>query len=147
VRLEDKGPIRPAPILRRPMQRVSAAIQAWPGIVAATHWHLSRRSEVDGVDFYVGERELGHVHLDGEVHLATSRELRAALLARGLARPFPWYDSWVEATIRTEADADHALWLFGLNHERLRGAPVEAVLARIAGRSPQPSRSPSTSST
>ena len=95
--------------------------QKWPGIIAATHWHLSRRDEVDGADFYIGEQELGHIHLDGEVHLATDLEMRKSLVEAGLARPFPWYKSWVELSIRTEPDAAHAIRLFRLNYCRLTG--------------------------
>ena len=54
--------------LKGPAQSVSAEIQSWPGIIAATHWFLYDRTQVDGADFYVGEKELGHIHLDGELH-------------------------------------------------------------------------------
>ena len=72
----------------------------------------------------MGEQELGHIHLNGEVHLATSLELRKTFLAKKQARPFPYYASWVEASIKTEAQADHALWLFRENYMRLMGGDV-----------------------
>ena len=68
-------------------------------------------------DFYAGDDELGHLHLDGELHLATTIHLRHLLVAARLARPFAFggsYAGWVEASIQNEADADHALWLFRL---------------------------------
>lgn len=135
--LADKGLIAPPPLLEGPMQAASAEIQTWPGVIAATHWHLYRSTEIDGADFYVGEDELGHIHLDGEVHLATSLALREALLAKGLARPFPYYRSWVECSIATEVDARHALWLFELNYRRLRGAKIAELLAEIRPREAQ----------
>ena len=122
IHLAHKGPFRPAPALVGPAGRVAETVAKWPGIIAATHWHLSRRDEVDGADFYIGEQELGHIHLDGEVHLATDLEMRKSLVEAGLARPFPWYKSWVEVSIRDEADADHAIQLFRLNYCRLIGA-------------------------
>lgn len=134
--LAAKGPVRPPPTLAGPAGRVAAVIATWPNVVSATHRHLSRRDEVDGADFYRDDAELGHIHLDGEVHLATTEPLRQALVARGLARPFRWLAGWVEASIETEEEADHALWLFDLNRRRLEGVPLDRLLQDIAARSP-----------
>ena len=124
--LNAKGRFAPPPLLEGPAGRVALEIASWPNVISATHWLLGRPGVVDGADFYVGEQELGHIHLDGEVHLATSLELRKKLLAKNQARPFPYYASWVEASIETEAQADHAIWLFRLNYTRLMGGDVEA---------------------
>lgn len=123
MRLEAKGRIVAPPILRPPLQALSQLIQSWPGIIAATHWHFSRPDEVDGADFYVSAFELGHIHLDGEVHIATDLALRQALLARGLARPFPYYATWVETTVDSMQSAEHAAYLFRHNYDRLQGLP------------------------
>ena len=133
--LPQKGKLQSVPRLADTFEGVSLRIQAWPGIVAATHWHLYHRSQVDGADFYVGDAELGHIHLDGEVHLATTPELRAPLVAAGLARPFTYggsYSGWVEASIKSPADARRAVFLFRLNYDRLQGMPIAALLDRIA---------------
>ena len=122
--LNAKGRFAPPPKLEGPAGRVASEIASWPNVISAAHWRLGRPGVVDGADFYVGEQELGHIHLDGEVHLATSLELRKTLLAKKHARPFPYYASWVEASIETEAEADHALWLFRLNYTRLMGGDV-----------------------
>ena len=53
----DKGPVGPPPILEAPMGQVAAIVAGWPGVVATTHWHFARPSQVDGIDFYVGEEE------------------------------------------------------------------------------------------
>ena len=135
--LKQKGAVRPPPVLAEPFERVSQALQAWPGIVAATHWHLSRNREVDGADFYVGDEELGHLHLDGDVHLATNLALAVPLVEAGLARRFPYggsYAGWVEMSIRTDADAEHAIWLFRLNYDRLSGGAMSGLVERIASR-------------
>ena len=133
MKLADKGPIEPPPVLKGAAQLVSQDIQSWPGIVAATHWFLYDRTQVDGADFYVGERELGHIHLDGEIHLGATRTLAAMLIEHGLADPFEWSDAWVQYPIRKKADVDHALWLFRLhrledgpwaNQDRNRGAAL-----------------------
>jgi hypothetical protein len=58
---------------------------------------------VDGVDFYAGDRELDHIHLDGEIHLRTTRTLGAMLIEDGLADAFKWHDAWVQYPIRKQA--------------------------------------------
>jgi hypothetical protein len=131
MKLVAKGPIKPPPVLKGPAQLVSQDIQSWPGIVAATHWFLHDRTQVDGADFYVGDRELGHIHLEGEIHLGTTRTLAAMLIAHGLADPFKWNDAWVQYSIRTRADVDHALWLFRLGYYRLTGTGIATLRQRV----------------
>jgi len=135
MKLSEKGPLAPAPVLAASLEPLSQTIQHWPGIVTAAHWDLFRVGEVvDGIDFYVGELELGHLHHDGEAHLATSPTLAQALLARHLARPLRWGGpaGWTEYSVRTPVEAAHAQWLFQLNYKRLQGYPEEALLADIA---------------
>ena len=134
MKLEEKGPIKSAPVLAGPGQKTAEAIQSWPTIISATHWDLFNRSRVDGADFYVGEAELGHIHLNGEVHLATTNGLGVALLQRGLVSPLPYgkaYGDWVSFMIRTDADAAHAIWLFRLNYDRLRGESMDVLTERM----------------
>lgn len=135
MKLEEKGPIKPAPMLAGPSQKTIEAIESWPTIISATHWDLFNRSRVDGADFYVDESELGHIHLNGEIHLAATHELGVPLLARGLVNPLPYgkaHGDWVSFMIRTDLDADHAIWLFRLNYDRLRGVPIATLTERIA---------------
>ena len=134
--LEEKGPLAPVPTLSALLEPISQAIQGWPATIAAAHWDLFRVGEVvDGADFYVGEEELGHLHLNGEAHLATSPALGAALVAAGLAHPLRFggaaYQGWTEFSIRTTADAPHATWLFELNYQRLRGRPENELIAEV----------------
>jgi Family of unknown function (DUF5519) len=138
VKLADKGPIKPPPLLKGPAQSVSREIQSWPGIVAATHWFLHDRTQVDGADFYAGDRELGHIHLGGEIHLGLTRTLGATLIERGLAHPFEWHDAWVQYPIRTKADIAHALWLFRLGYDRLTGTDIATLRRRVLGYSVPP---------
>ena len=129
--LEEKGPIKPPPELNRFPQQVSKEIQSWENIIAATHWDLYNRSKPDGADFYIGKEELGHIHLDGEVHLATGKELAAMLIKAGLGKKFPYGSDWVTSLIESAKDAAHAIWLFGLNYKRIKGEPVEALISEI----------------
>lgn len=139
MKLKEKGPFKPAPLLAGPGQKIVEAISSWPAIISATHWDLFNRSRVDGADFYVNEAELGHIHLNGEVHLAAANGLGVALLQKGLVSPLPYgkaYGDWVVLIIRTDADADHAIWLFRLNYDRLQGVSMDALTERIAAHQP-----------
>jgi hypothetical protein len=134
MKLNEKGPIQSAPVLAGPGQKTAEAIQSWPAIISATHWDLVNRSRVDGADFYLNDVELGHIHLNGEVHLAATNELGAILLQHGLASPLPYgktYGDWVKCMIRTDADADHATWLFRLNYDRIQGMPMNTLIGRV----------------
>ena len=116
-----KGPLPPPPTVAARRLGVAGAVAAWPEVEATTHWHLSDQKRVDGIDFYVGPDELGHIHLDGSIHLATTPELGAELVAEGLGRPFPWARGWTTASIR-RLGADAAVALFRRNYDRLRPA-------------------------
>lgn len=116
-----KGPVAAPPALEAPLQVIVDAVAGWPGVNTTVHWHLVDRSRVDGVDFYVGEEELGHLHLDGSIHLATSLELGKALIAEGLAKPFRYQQGWVEEQVR-HVGAESAIALFRRNYEQLRPA-------------------------
>lgn len=131
MRLESKGEIRPPPKLKGPAQSVSREIQSWPGIIAATHWYLYDRTQVDGADFYVGEKELGHIHLDGELHLGLTMGLRRQVIEAGLAEALPWADDWIQAPISNPKEARTAQWLFRLGYDRLMGIPVPELRKRI----------------
>jgi hypothetical protein len=131
MRLESKGKIRPPPRLKGPAQSVSSEIQSWPGIIAATHWFLHDRTQVDGADFYVGEKELGHIHLDGELHLFVTVGLRRRLIDAGLAEALPWSDDCVQAPISSRREARNAVWLFRLAYDRLQGIPIPDLRRRI----------------
>jgi Family of unknown function (DUF5519) len=120
--LEQKGPLAPPPVLEGPSRGVSKTIASWPGVIAAAHWHLYNENSVDGADFYVGARELGHIHLDGEVHLATDQALHDEFIASGEAERFPYggtYSTWTLIRIDSKADAERATRLIRRNYERL----------------------------
>ena len=96
---EAKGPLAAPPALHGPLQAVVDAVSGWPGVQATTHWHFSSHKRVDGVDFYVGPDELGHLHLDGSIHLATPPDLGAELVVEGLGRPVRWGQGWAAARV------------------------------------------------
>ena len=122
---EAKGPLVPPPALEGPLQAVADVVAAWPEVEATTHWHLCDRDRVDGIDFYVGPDELGHLHLDGSIHLATTPELGAKLVAEGIGRPFPWAHGWTMASV-SRLGVDEAVLLFRRNYDRLRPVATDS---------------------
>lgn len=131
MKLEEKGQLLPPPILSKYPQMVSEEIQKWGGIIAATHWHLYDKTKADGADFYVGEKELGHIHLDSWVHLATSKELAHVMLKNKIAEKFPYGQNWVMFSIASEQDVKKAILLFQLNYNRLNGEPIDALISKL----------------
>jgi Family of unknown function (DUF5519) len=67
-----------------------------------------------------------------EIHLGTTKALRDALIEQRLAEPFEWHEAWVQFSIRSKADAEHALWLFRLAYDRLSGAKAASLKQRVA---------------
>jgi len=114
-----KGPIAPPPALAGKLKAVADAVAAWPEVEATVHWRFDQPDRVDGVDFYVGPDELGHIHLDGSIHLATPPWLGSALVAEGLGKPFVWARGWTVASIH-RLGVDRSVALFRRNYDRLR---------------------------
>jgi hypothetical protein len=131
MKLEDKGQILPAPVLSKYPQMVSEEIQKWSNIISATHWDLYDRTKVDGADFYVGKKELGHIHLDGWVHLATNKALAQVMLKNKLAENFPYAQNWVMFSIAKKLDVKKAILLFQLNYDRLNGDPIDTLISKL----------------
>ena len=139
IHLRNEGPVQPAPRLRGLAQEVLTAVQSWPRILSATHWQRGNPTGVDGAEFHVEEAgELGHIHLDGEVHLALTRTLRDQLVDLHLARPFVWDKAWITAPVTAPGEADQAIWLFRLAYDRLCGTPEEVLSRRILERAASP---------
>lgn len=129
MRLEAKGPISPAPQFAGALRKVAHTVAAWPGVISAAHWDLYEPTRTDGADFYLGEREIGHLHFYGEAHVATNPDLRDDLLRRGVAQRFryaadPTYAGWVQCGIRSMNDAVAAIECFRMNYQRLSGSRV-----------------------
>lgn len=129
MKLAEKGKIIPPPVLSKYSEMVSQQVQQWPGIISATHWEIWNRNKPNGADFYVGELELGHIHLDGSLHIPSTQQFSQALIKAGLAQTFPYGENWVQYKIADEKGATHATWLFKLHYDKLCGADI-AILAR-----------------
>ena len=116
---EAKGPIAAPPALGGLLKVVADVVAEWRDVKSTTHWRFDAPHRVDGVDFYVGSNELGHIHLDGSIHLATTSQLCAELVAEGLGKPFRWGRGWTVANVN-QLGAEKSVRLFRRNYERLR---------------------------
>jgi len=126
-----KGRVAPPPVLSPAAQRVADAVGALPGVIVQAHWEIGSQRDINGTDFYVGEVELGHIHLEGEAHVPIGEELARVLVKAKQAKRFHWNPAFVVAD--TE-DHDRAMWLFELRHAQIAGATDEELRARIASR-------------
>ena len=141
MKLSAKGRYAAPPALPTHAQSVSEALARWPDVHPRTHWLLGDESQVDGADFYVGEEEMGHLHLDGDAHIAVTKALRDTLVAVGAAMPFRWSPKFVVFRVRTAEGAAHALRLFALAYDQLRATPEPELLIRARALGPPPAAS------
>lgn len=123
-----KGRVAPPPRLEGPAQAVSERVATLPGVTVQAHWEIGSQTEVNGTDFYVGEDELGHIHLDGEAHVPVGHDLAAVLIRARLARRFHWSREFV--ALDTD-DVSHAAWVFGLRRAQIDGVGHAELCERV----------------
>lgn len=116
-----KGPRAPPLRLSGELQFVVDAVSAWPGVEATTHWHFADQTRVDGVDFYVGPDELGRLHLEGSIHLATTPALQLDPIGERLGAPFVYARGWTQSSVK-RLGVSGAVALFRRDYDRLRPA-------------------------
>jgi hypothetical protein len=96
----------------------------WPGVEIGEH-------RFGGTAFYLGRRELGHLHENGRggcfADLPFPRRVRDELIAAGRARPHHVLpdSGWLTVPIRTVAELRDALQIFRLSYDRAttKGSP------------------------
>lgn len=92
----------------------------------------------DAVGFFVGPRQLGHIHPSGHVDLPLPRELGEALVQAGKLAHHRHQDDtgWYTKRIEVKEDVERALWLLSLAHAlyevRKRGVDAPLVAAELA---------------
>ncbi len=128
---QSKGRVAPAPRLGPAAQLVVDAVAELPSVSVQAHWEIGSQTEVNGTDFYVGEEELGHVHLDGEAHVPLGSSLAELVITNKLARRFRWSRDFVVVDTK---DPDRALWVFGLRRAQIDGVSELELRARVMAR-------------
>lgn len=108
--------------------KVAEVLRQWTGVSVAPH-------RFGGVEFRVGHREIGHVHVGGVCDLLVSVRMRRDLVARGRAQAHHTlpHSGWISFRIRSEHDVPAAIELFRLNYDRLRGTGIRPAAAPVRG--------------
>lgn len=99
---------------RRPGERITDEVTAWPGVEAGP----GRRGEFA---FRVGRREIGHLHGDRSAHFVFPRDVWTELQAQGriVHHPvFPDREGPAARRIETDEDVRDVIALMRLNYER-----------------------------
>lgn len=109
--------------------RLTALLKHWGDMDVLPHRN-------GGVEFRVGTREIGHVHLSGVADLLVSVRMRRDLVAAGRAQAHHTlpHSGWVSFRIRNEHDIPAAVELFRLNYDRVRGTLFPSARAPMLGR-------------
>lgn len=126
-----KGRVAPPPRLPRTAQSVADQVARLSNVTVQAHWEIGSQTEINGTDFYVGEEELGHIHLDGEAHIPIGRSLARVLIKAKHAESFPWNGDFVVVDTK---DGDTARWLFGLRHAQIAGTTDAELRTQILAR-------------
>jgi hypothetical protein len=98
--------------VRGAAERIAAAMEALPGVVAGPH-------RFGGTEYRLGRREIGHNHGDHLVDIPFSRAVRDEVVAAGKAeRHHILPDSgWVSVHLHQDADLEHAIELLHRSFE------------------------------
>ncbi len=85
-------------------QKIQEAVLAWPDVAAKPH-------RFGGVEFRLGNRELGHIHGDHLVDIPFPKKIRDELIAAGHVEPHHVLpeSGWVSFYIREPSDVDQAI--------------------------------------
>lgn len=108
--------------------KVADILRQWHGVTVMPH-------RFGGVEFRLGTREIGHVHVGGVADLLVSVRLRRDLVAAGRAQAhhaLP-HSGWISFRIRSEHDVPAVVELFRLNYERLRGGAPRPSIRPVVG--------------
>jgi hypothetical protein len=104
------------------LEKIEREILAWPGLSKET-----RATDVTpGVDvtiYWLGRRQIGHIHHDGVADVQFPRDVHHELIAAGRAQPHRGgFPAVVSYAIRTPEDVAGAVTLFRMSYERAAAA-------------------------
>lgn len=106
---------------------IADQVMSWPGVTAHDH-------QFGGVEFRLGNRQLGHLHGDRIADIPLRRALRDELVAAGRVRIHRWRpdSGWVTVGIDSDAGREEAVRLLRAGYEsaqRARGRRGDADTA------------------
>lgn len=97
------------------LKQITEQVASWEGVSTAAH-------RFGGVEFLLGKTEIGHLHQGGLVDIPFSRAIRDVLVQEGHAHHHHVLPDtgWISFYARSEADSQHAVWLFRLSYLQKR---------------------------
>lgn len=98
--------------VRGAQETITKGVTAWPGVTARPH-------RFGGVEYAIGQREIGHIHGDALVDIPFPKRVRDQLVAGGRAEPHHILPEtgWVSFYLRQESDVEQALALLKESYE------------------------------
>jgi hypothetical protein len=96
-------------------EAIADVVSSWPGVRVD-------REEIGEIAFFVGPRQLGHLHGDGAAHFSFPKPQWSELRDAGRIEPhpvFPGKTGPAARRIENPADVDDVIELFRLNYERV----------------------------
>ena len=104
-------------------ERIRSEVEEWNGITSGRH-------RFGGMEFLLGNREIGHVHRDSLVDVPLPKHVRDELVATGQAEPHHVLpqSGWVSVYLKEPGDVDRAIWIL----RRSYGIACEQMERRIA---------------
>jgi hypothetical protein len=103
------------------LDALAAEVGSWQGVESSDH-------RFGGIEFKVGRREIGHVHIGQPgrsfADLPFPRAKRDELIGEGRARPHHALpdSGWLTVPIRTATDLEDAIEIFRENYSRTSAA-------------------------
>lgn len=94
---------------------IAEEVGSWPGVT-------SRIGERGELAFFLGRREIGHLHGDRVLHIGFPKAVWHELFAAGRITyhpVFPDRPGWAARAIRTRQDAEDVVALLRLNYDRV----------------------------
>jgi hypothetical protein len=95
-----------------PAHEITDQVTSWPGVSAHDH-------RFGGIEFRLGNRQLGHLHGERTADIPLKRALRDELIASGQARVHRWRpdSGWVTVDIDSDAGREETIRLLRVGYE------------------------------
>ena len=91
---------------------ITEAVTSWPGVTSHPH-------RFGGVEYGIGQREIGHIHGDHLVDIPFPKKVREEIVADGRAQPHHILPEtgWISFYIRQPDDVEKAIALLRESYE------------------------------
>jgi len=101
-------------------QTIHERVMEWAGVTSEPH-------RFGGTAWYVGKREIGHIHGDALVDIAFPPEVRDEVVAAGRAEPHHIYPKiGISLYLNTPEDVDEAVALLRRSYDLIRNRKQRA---------------------